>query len=157
MQRSGITEQTVTFPWQATVPDAERIRVTIRPMSTAKRQAQQDAMIEDRTTRKGTRRLYRIAQLETESLTDHIVRVDGITDLVGKPKAWPGAGADLASRIAYLDNFEPRELTYLVNAIRRQAELNEEEEGNSATPSGSPSPGGGSETVGPNGGSTATA
>lgn len=139
MQR-GLSIQTITFPWQDKLPDSERLRVRLLPMSRAALQAQQDGAIEERVTRKGTKRIYRVAQLETDALTDHITFVDTvngelIVDEKGVKRAWPESTSE---RLDFLSLLEPRETTFLVNIIRRQAELNEDEVGESGSPSGSP-------------------
>lgn len=157
MQR-GLSIQTVTFPWQDKLSDGERLRVRLRPMSHATRQAQQDNAIEERTTRKGTRRIYRVAQLETDALVDHITFVDTvkgdlITDEKGDKRPWPDSTHD---RTEFLSLLEPRETAWLVNIIRRQAELNEDEAGESGSPSGA-TPGGESTTAPQKPGDTAAA
>lgn len=75
-----------------------------------------------------------------EVLLAGLVRVDNFLDDQGRAIPYPGDGKKEA-KLAFLSRLKPAWRREIADAISGETELSEEEEGNSASPSGSQAPG----------------
>jgi hypothetical protein len=151
------------------LPVSEQTRWFYRPLSADAYYAAQDGMVqvEQAAPRKGfrqrkggeavSRTLVLSGTHELNILLKGITRVENFLDKHGVQQVWPVDGGH-AAKVAFLSKMQPDWRTELANAIAGSGELEEDEVGNSASPSGSPAPGtAGSASDRPTSGTAATA